>query len=86
MRANLGKAGKGKTLRLFCAECFLASGICWGGGRGGGVVRRVYGAGGERWPIFALESCPYWPFRGCVQGRGLSSWEASVTLYLWFRF
>ena len=30
MKASLGKAGRGKALRLFCAECFLASGICWG--------------------------------------------------------
>ena len=63
MRASLGKAGKGKTLRLFCAECFLASGICWGGGRGGGVwCAGCTGLGGSAGPYLHWNHVRIGPF------------------------
>ena len=47
MRARQRKAGKGLTLRLFWARCFLASVICWGVPGGTGWCAGCTGLGGS---------------------------------------
>ena len=74
MRARQRKAGKGTTLRLFCAECFLASSICCGVAMGAGWCAGCTGFGGSTGPYLRGDHVCLGPFKGVGGG---SSWAVS---------
>ena len=71
MNGRKRKAGKGTTLRLFCADCFLASSIYWEwpGGRGGCVG--CAGLVGVAGPYLPGDHVRLGPFRAVGEAYGL---------------